>query len=91
METSHTFAICFSHKPGMILRIALVLERRGYTIESLFTTTEPHNPGYSEMVLTVKGDPSKLAQVTKQLAKLIDVLTVKELKKVYYAVASQVA
>lgn len=83
MEASHTFAIVYSKKPGILIRIALVMERRGYSIESVSTTPYELNPTYSEMIVTAEGDPAKLEQVSKQVSKLIDVMAVRELKEVY--------
>ncbi|MDJ1494824.1 ACT domain-containing protein [Cytophagaceae bacterium DM2B3-1] len=83
METQHTFSLIYTRKPGILIRVALVLERRGYTIESMNTSPYDSNPDYWEMMLTIEGDPAKLEQVTRQLAKLIDVFAVQVLKEVY--------
>ncbi len=83
METQHTYSIIYAKKPGILIRLALVLERRGYTIESMRTSPYDPNPEYWEMVITTEGDPTKLEQVTRQLTKLIDVFAVRVLKEVY--------
>ncbi|MDJ1501799.1 ACT domain-containing protein [Xanthocytophaga agilis] len=83
METQHTFSLIYTRKPGILIRVALVLERRGYTIESMSTNSYDSNPDYWEMILTTEGDPEKLEQITRQLAKLIDVFSVQVLKEMY--------
>ena len=79
----HTFSILYAKKPAILIRLALVLERRGYTIESMSTSPCESNPEYWEMLITSEGDPAKLEQVTKQLTKLIDVFAVRVLKEEY--------
>jgi acetolactate synthase I/III small subunit len=76
MDTRHNIIILFSNKPGTIIRIALILERRGFIIETL--ETSPSLDGHSQMMLTVKGSPEKFEQILKQLSKLVDVISVKE-------------
>lgn len=61
---------------GSVVRVALVMERRSYSIESLQIKSSSEN--YSEMQLIVSGDPEKWEQVQKQLAKLVDVISVRE-------------
>lgn len=72
--------INFANTPGSIIRIALVLERRAYTIKSL-NTMPLAEEGCSKMMLEVYGDSARFDQVLKQLAKLVDVISVKELVK----------
>jgi acetolactate synthase I/III small subunit len=76
MNIRHSIIINFSNKPGAIIRIALILERRGFIIETL--ETFPSFDGYSQMLLTVKGSPEKFEQILKQLSKLIDVISAEE-------------
>jgi acetolactate synthase I/III small subunit len=83
METQHTFSIIYAKKPGVLIRLALILERRGYTIESMRTSRYNPNPEYWEMVIIIEGDPAKLEQVKGQLTKLIDVFAVRVLKEEY--------
>jgi acetolactate synthase-1/3 small subunit len=76
MNHRHNISINFSNKPGAIIRIALILERRGFTIETL--ETFPALDGHSQMLLTVKGNHEKFEQILKQLSKLIDVISAVE-------------
>ena len=68
----------FANTPGSVIRIALVLERRAYSIKSLHIED---GDDFSNMMLTVTGEPEKFEQVIKQLAKLVDVISVKEFYK----------
>lgn len=65
---------------GVLSRVAGLFSRRGYNIESL-TVGETADPRYSRMTVVAQGDEQILDQITKQLAKLIDVVDIKELKQ----------
>jgi acetolactate synthase-1/3 small subunit len=74
----HTLAILVENKPGVLTRIAGLISRRGFNIESLAVgVTE--NPDTSRMTIVVGGDDKVLEQVMKQLNKLIDVIRVSDL------------
>ncbi len=64
---------------GVLSRVAGLFSRRGYNIISL-TVGETANPAYSRMTVVAEGDEQILEQIQKQLAKLIDVIDIKELK-----------
>lgn len=64
---------------GVLSRVAGLFSRRGYNIDSL-TVGETADPRYSRMTVVVNGDELILDQITKQLAKLIDVADIKTLK-----------
>lgn len=61
---------------GVLSRVAGLFSRRGYNIDSL-TVGETADPRYSRMTVVVSGDEQILDQITKQLAKLIDVVDIK--------------
>ena len=65
---------------GVLSRIAGLFSRRGYNIDSL-TVGETADPRYSRMTVVVKGDRQILDQITKQLAKLVDVADIKTLEE----------
>jgi len=71
----HTFSIITKDLPGVLVRIALVFARRGYNIESL-AVSPGARPGFSRMTITSRGATQNVEQITKQLAKLIDVVYV---------------
>ena len=63
---------------GVLSRVAGLFSRRGYNIESL-TVGETADPRYSRMTVVAEGDEQILDQITKQLAKLVDVVDIKAL------------
>lgn len=65
---------------GVLSRVAGLFSRRGYNIDSL-TVGETADPRYSRMTVVVRGDELILDQITKQVAKLIDVVDIKALKE----------
>jgi acetolactate synthase I/III small subunit len=70
---SHTISVFVNNKPGVLVRVALVFSRRGFNIESLVVS--PASEGrFSRMTITCSGPDRDLAQVVKQLAKLVDVV-----------------
>jgi acetolactate synthase-1/3 small subunit len=62
-------------KPGVLLRIAGLLARRGVNIESL-SVAQSSQPGLSRTTFVVNSEEQSIEQVGKQLHKLIDVITV---------------
>jgi acetolactate synthase-1/3 small subunit len=74
---THTLSILVANKPGVLVRVALTFARRAYNIDSLVVSAT-HNPKFSRMTVTAKGDPSTLEQIIKQLNKLIDVIHASE-------------
>lgn len=71
----HEFALLVRDRPGVLVRIALVFARRGFNIERLLVSPGSR-PGFSEMSIVSRGAPQSVEQIGKQLAKLIDVVTV---------------
>ena len=59
-------------------RIAGLFTRRGYNMDSI-TGGVTQDPAVSRITVTVHGDEEILEQVTKQLAKLEDVIDIEEL------------
>ena len=71
----HEFALLVRDRPGVLVRIALVFARRGFNIERLLVSPGAR-AGFSEMSIVSRGAPQSVEQIGKQLAKLIDVVTV---------------
>ena len=63
---------------GVLSRVAMLFSRRGYNIDSL-TVGETQNPKFSRMTIVSSGDEEALEQIGKQVAKLVDVVDVREL------------
>ena len=71
----HTLSILVLNHPGVLVRVAGLFARRGYNIESL-AVGATHVPKYSRITAVMKGNDSTVAQVAKQLEKLIEVRAV---------------
>ncbi len=71
----HVLSVTVRDQPGVLLRIAGLFARRGYNIESL-SVAQTERPGLSRTTFVVTGEDATVEQVTKQLQKLIDVLTI---------------
>ena len=71
----HTISVLVENRPGVLARIAGLFARRGYNIDSL-AVSATEDPTVSRMTVVTMGDAMHLEQVTKQLNKLIDVITI---------------
>ena len=75
----HTLSVLVENKPGALVRVCQLFARRGYNIESLAVgPTERHD--VSSITLRVNCDRQPLAQIEKQMHKLVNVLRVNELE-----------
>jgi acetolactate synthase-1/3 small subunit len=74
----HTLSVLVENKPGVLARIAGLISRRSFNIDSLAVGPTEH-PDISRMTIVVDVEAAPLEQVTKQLNKLIEVLKVVEL------------
>ena len=72
-------SILVENTAGVLSRVSGLFSRRGYNIDSVSVgiTTDPN---YSRMTVVCSGDELILEQITKQVEKLEDVLTVKVLR-----------
>ncbi len=71
----HTLVALVEDRPGVLTRVASMFRRRGYNIASL-AVGKSEQLGLSRMTVVVNGDEDTVAQVTKQLDKLIEVIRV---------------
>ena len=78
MEQQKVLSILVENTSGVLSRVAGLFSRRGYNIDSL-TVGETADPRYSRMTVVVSGNEEVLEQIRKQLAKLVDVVDIKEL------------
>ena len=81
--TKHTIVALVENQPGVLARIVGLISGRGFNIESL-NVAPMLDPAFSRLTMTVPGDDRVLDQVTKQLNKLVDVITVTDLTKRHY-------
>lgn len=78
---SRILSVWVDDKPGVLARIAGLVSRRGFNIESLaVSNTEDTNR--SRVTMVVNADEVIVEQVTKQLNKLINVFKVTDLTDV---------
>ena len=74
----HTIAALVKNKAGVLARISGLFARRGFNIDSLAVGVTD-DEAISRITIVVAGDDYIADQVTKQLSKLHDVITVKVL------------
>ncbi|MSR77847.1 MAG: acetolactate synthase small subunit [Candidatus Omnitrophica bacterium] len=75
----HTVAVLVENSFGVLARVAGLFSARGFNIDSL-AVGETHDPQISRMTIVAHGNDRVLEQIMKQLAKLIDVICVEDLK-----------
>ena len=73
------FQILVENSSGVLSRISGLFSRRGYNIESI-TAGETAEPGITRITIVASGDDEILEQIEKQVAKLVDVLDIRELE-----------
>jgi len=77
----HTLSVVVEDEAGVLTRIASLFARRGFNIESLAVGSSEQT-GYSRITMVVPGDDRIIEQITKQLNKLINVITVRDLTEI---------
>jgi acetolactate synthase-1/3 small subunit len=71
----HTLVALVEDKPGVLNRVASLLRRRNFNIESI-AVGHSAQPDLSRMTIVVAGDTAKVEQVRKQLDKIIEVVRI---------------
>ncbi len=71
--TKHTLVALVEDKPGVLNRVASLIRRRNFNIESI-AVGHSELPGLSRMTIVVDGATTAVEQVRKQLEKLIEVV-----------------
>lgn len=77
-ENKRVLSLLVDNVSGTLSRIAGLFSRRGYNIDSL-SVGETADPRFSRMTVVCTGEELILEQITKQLAKLVDVRDIKVL------------
>ena len=72
---NYVISILVENHAGVLSRVSGLFSRRGYNIDSL-TVCATENPEQSRMTIVVKGDEYILDQIEKQLAKLVEVISI---------------
>jgi acetolactate synthase-1/3 small subunit len=75
----HVISVLVENEFGVLARVAGLFSGRGFNIESL-SVAPTLDPTVSRITLVTTGDDSVLAQVTKQLNKLVPVIRVTDYK-----------
>ena len=73
------YSLLVENNPGVTSRISGLFSRRGYNIDS-FSSGVTADPRYTRITIVATGDEQILEQIEKQVAKLVDVRNIKELK-----------
>lgn len=73
------FQLLVDNTSGVLSRISGLFARRGYNIESI-TAGVTADPRFTRITIVASGDDEILDQIEKQVAKLIDVRDIRELK-----------
>ncbi len=71
----YVIAVLVQNHSGVLSRVSGLFSRRGYNIDSL-TVGVTDNPDLSRMTIVVRGDEYILEQIEKQLAKLVEVVSI---------------
>jgi acetolactate synthase I/III small subunit len=77
--SKHTLSVLVENKHGVLARVAALVARRDFNIDSLAVGPTEH-PDVSRMTIVVNVDEHPLEQVTKQLNKLVNVIKIVELE-----------
>ncbi len=71
----HTLSVLVEDESGVLSRMSGLFARRGFNIESL-AVGPAEQSGRSRVTMVVDGDEHSIDQLTKQLYKLVNILTV---------------
>lgn len=75
----HTLSVLVENKFGVLARIAGMFSGRGFNIDTL-NVGPTMDPNTSHLTIVVRGDDAVLEQVTKQLNKLVDVISIQDFR-----------
>ena len=82
-------SIRVENKPGVLFKVTNLFRARNFNIDGI-SVGIMENPEFSKMTITTVGDEKQIAQIVKQLDKMIDTIEVKRLdekKSVYKELA----
>lgn len=75
---THTISVLVENHFGVLTRVSGLFSARGFNIDSL-AVGETADPAISRMTIVAHGDDRVLAQIIKQLDKLVDVIRIEHL------------
>lgn len=76
----HTITALVENRPGVLARVIGVVSGRGYNIETL-CVGPTQDDTFSKITMVVPGDAHVLEQVTQQVTKQIDVISVADVTR----------
>ena len=76
----HVLSALVQNQPGVLAHVSGMLASRGFNIDSLAVGATEHSD-LSRMTFVVQGDDKILAQVRKQLEKIVTVVKVQDISK----------
>ncbi len=71
-------SLLVENKPGILFKVTHLFRSRNFNIDSI-SVGVTENPDYSRMTITTYGDEKRVAQIVKQLDKMIDTVEVRHL------------
>ncbi len=71
-------SLVVENKPGILFKVTHLFRSRNFNIDSI-SVGVMENPEYSKMTITTYGNEKQVAQIVKQLDKMIDTIEVKHL------------
>ena len=71
-------SLVVENKTGILFKVTHLFRSRNFNIDSI-SVGVTENPAYSKMTITTYGDEKQVAQIVKQLDKMIDTIEVKHL------------
>ena len=71
-------SLLVENKTGILFKVTHLFRSRNFNIDSI-SVGVTENPDYSRMTITTNSDEKRIAQIVKQLEKMIDTVEVKQL------------
>jgi acetolactate synthase-1/3 small subunit len=71
-------SLLVENKTGILFKITHLFRSRNFNIDSI-SVGVTENPNYSRMTITTNSDEKRVAQIVKQLEKMIDTVEVRQL------------
>ncbi len=78
MSQTRLLSVLVENKPGVLHRVASMIRRRGFNIDSL-SVGPTEDDSVSRMTIAVHVGKQQAEQATKQLSKLVDVITIDDI------------